>query len=210
MLVDTHANTQRCSESLCHNYSSSWESLWLHFKAHGLTVANDEHSYEEQRDSHPNSTLKKPLPIFYVEIKDENSRPTVANVRLSTHTDIHKCIHGQTHLSCKCRIITVVSVEGKSGCLLKIVILKRFIDVMLVNGREKPNGCLAHSFLHKIHIYSIAWDSRMYFHLFCMLGKPWASAQQGTYPSSDAVIITIIWGDLVLELFCTGVVTKLF
>lgn len=99
-------------------------------------MANDEHSDEEQRDSDPGFTLKRPLPVFYAEIKDENSCPAVANVRLSTHTYIHKCVHRQTHLSCKCRIITVLSEGGKLACLLKIVILKRFIDVTLGNGGE--------------------------------------------------------------------------
>lgn len=39
-----HENT----EPGCHNYSTSGESPWLHFKALWLTVANDEHSDEEQ------------------------------------------------------------------------------------------------------------------------------------------------------------------
>lgn len=81
-------------------------------------------------------TLKRPLPVFYAEIKDENSCPTAANVRLSTHTYIHKCVHRQTHLSCKCRIITVLSEGAKLGCLLKIAMLKRSIDVRLGNGGE--------------------------------------------------------------------------
>lgn len=90
-------------------------ALQLHFKALRQTVANDEHSDEEQRDSHPDSTLKRPHPIFCVEIKDENSCPAAANVRLSTHPYIHKCAHWQTHLSCKCGIITVLSARREAG-----------------------------------------------------------------------------------------------
>lgn len=108
-------------------------------------MANDEHSDEEQRDSDLDSTLKRPLPVFYAEIKDGNSCPTAANVRLSTYTYIHKCVHRQTHLSCKCRIITVLSEGGKLGCLLKIAILKRFIDVALGNGGKQRAG-VSHSF----------------------------------------------------------------
>lgn len=105
----------------------------------GLTVANDEHSHEEQRHSDPGSTLKRPFSIFCFEIKDENSSLTAANVRLSTHTYIHKCVHRQTSLSCKCRIITGLSEGGKPASLLKIAILKRVIDVALVNGAEAQN-----------------------------------------------------------------------
>lgn len=65
------------------------ESPGLHFKALQLTVANDEHSDEEQRDSDPDSTLKRPLLILYAEIKEENLCLTAVNVRLSTHTYIH-------------------------------------------------------------------------------------------------------------------------
>lgn len=79
-------------------------------------------------------TLKRPLPVFNTEIKDASLCLAVANVRLSTHTYIHKCVHRQAHLSCKCSIIKVLSEEGKLGCLLKIAILKRFIDVTLGNG----------------------------------------------------------------------------
>lgn len=132
-------------------------------------MANDEHSDEDQRDSDPDSTLKRPLPIFYTEIKDENSRPTAPNVRLSTHTYIHKCVHRQTHLSCKCRIITVLSVRGKPGCLLKIGILKRFIDVTLGNGGETLNTELVSltlfSLLHKIDISCIAREDGDYLRL---------------------------------------------
>lgn len=112
------------------------QSPRLHFKALWQRVANDEHSDEAQRDSDPDSTLKRPLPIFYAKIKDETSCLTAANVRLSTHTYIHKRVHRQTHLSCKCRIITVLSEGGKLGSLLKIAILKRLIDVALANGGE--------------------------------------------------------------------------
>lgn len=126
-----HTNTQ--IHSLSVRSIPHCESPWLHFKALWLTVANDEHSDEEQRDSDPDSTLKKPLPT---KIKDEKSCPTPANVRLSTHTYIHKRVHRQLHLSCKCKIITVLSEGRKLACLLKIAILKRFIDVMLVNGGE--------------------------------------------------------------------------
>lgn len=45
-------------------------------------------------------------------------------------------MRGQTSLSCKCRIITGLSEEAKPGSLLKIAILKRVIDVLLVNGTE--------------------------------------------------------------------------
>lgn len=160
--MDAHTNT----EPGCHNYSTSWASPWLHFKALGLTVANDEHSDEEQRDSNSVSTFKKrPLFVFCAEIKDENSCPTAANVRLSTHTYIHKCVHRQTHLSCKCRIITVLSAGGKLGGLLKIAILKRFIDVMLVNGGDTLGDSELMSFTlsPKILTSCIAWDKCILF-----------------------------------------------
>lgn len=131
----THGQTQSPSViTIPHRQSPG-----LHFKALRQRVANDEHSDEEQRDSNPDSTLKRPLPIFCAEIKDENSCLTAANVRLSTHTYIHKCVHRQTHLSCKCRIITVLSEGGKLGSLLKTAILKRVIDVAMVNGGEAEN-----------------------------------------------------------------------
>lgn len=132
MQADTRANTEPSVITVPHRQSPE-----LYFKALWQRVANDEHSDEEQRDSDPDSTLKTgPLPIFCAEIKDKNSRLTEANVRLSTHTYIHKCVHRQTHLSCKCRIITVLSAGGRLGSLLKIAILKRVIDVALVNGGE--------------------------------------------------------------------------
>lgn len=95
-----------------------------------------------------NHTLKRPLPVSYAEIKDKNSCPTAANVRLSTLTYIHKRVHRKTHLSCKCRIITVLSEGGKLGCLLKIAKLKRFIDVTLGTVMEErhyetQNWCLS-------------------------------------------------------------------
>lgn len=99
----------------------------------GLTAANDEHSHEEQRHSDPGSTLKRPFSIFCAEIKDKSSCLTAANVRLSTHTYIHtyiyKCVHRETSLSCKCRIIMGLCEGGTLGSLLKTSILKRVIDV---------------------------------------------------------------------------------
>lgn len=108
---------------------------------------------------------KRPLFVFCAEIKDENSCPTAANVRLSTHTYIHKCVHRQTHLSCKCRIITVLSAGGKLGGLLKIAILKRFIDVMLVNGGDTLGDSELMSFTlsPKILTSCIAWDKCILF-----------------------------------------------
>lgn len=196
--MQTHKNT----EPKCHNYSTSRESPWLHFKALQLTVANDEHSDEEQRDSDPDSTLKRPLPVFYAEIKDENSCPTAANVRLSTHTYIHKCVHRQTHLSCKCRIITALSEGGKLGCLLKIAILKRFIDVTLGNGGETQNWCLSLSLslslLRQIQIACLSLDNSVYLHLLWGWKRPCAGVQRGSHRSPEAVCdsrghVVIMW-----------------
>lgn len=92
MQAEAPANT----EPECHNCSASSENPELHFKALWRRAANDEHSDEEQRDSDPDSMFKKKkkgergglFPIFFsrTEIKDENSRPTAANVRLGAHT----------------------------------------------------------------------------------------------------------------------------
>lgn len=141
-----HTNTQTHSASV--RSILHCESPWLHFKALWLTVANDEHSDEEQRDSDPDSTLKRPFPA---KIKGEKSCPTAANARLGAHTYIHKHVHRQTHLSCKCRIITVLSKGRKTSCLLKTAILKRFIDVMLVNGGESGEACSSYSDTQNAH-----------------------------------------------------------
>lgn len=179
MQADAHKNT----EPKCHKYSTSRESPWLHFKALRLTVANDEHSDEEQRDSDPDSHIKKrPLPVFYAEIKDENSCPTAANVRLSTHTYIHKRVHRQTHLSCKCRIITGLSEGGKLGCLLKIAMLKRFIDVTLGNGGETVGDT-------EMVSLSFAKYSAFLWTMVCVyLLRSCAGVQQRSHRSPEAVI----------------------
>lgn len=88
----------------------------------------------------PQLKKKGLFPPFTPEIKDGNSCPAAPNVRLSAHTYIRKCVHRQTHLSCKCRIITVSSEGRKLGWLLKIAMLKRFIDVTLGNGGETLTG----------------------------------------------------------------------
>lgn len=79
--------TQKNTALRCRNYWASKAKTLL--QSSGLTVANEEHSDEEQRHSDPGCTLKGSFSIFCAEIKDENSWLTAANVRLSTHTYIH-------------------------------------------------------------------------------------------------------------------------